>query len=145
MATLTLPPELASVTPQTIRAQSRAWNRLLARLRRLYRTFEWAWIREQNAGRNLHLHLLWTLERVTVTQLSLLANQSGFGIICDIRPIRTQDARNQFINYATKSLGLIDSDPDGTWPPRTRHYRTSLPQLPKTNKDRYTRVPIPSN
>lgn len=142
MITLTTLPQFAEVTSPNIRAQSRAWNRLLPRLRRQYGPFDWAWVREHNSGRNLHLHLLCTITRAPKTQFSLLAAKSGFGI-SDIRPIRTPDNRKRQIAYITKSLRLLPTDPDGAWPPRTRHYRTSIPKPIPNPKELYDRIPNP--
>jgi len=63
MVTLTMPPEFRETTARNIRAQSLAWNRLHRKLRRQFGPFDWVWVREQERGSNLHLHLLWTLKK----------------------------------------------------------------------------------
>jgi hypothetical protein len=125
-------PERSVPTPENIKEQSRYWNEFLKRLRRLVRQFDYAWVRHHVRGGQIHLHVLLSTSSIDDQQLSEVAVQAGFGSEGCIRRLDEHDGRAQqiIVHYITDSLACVQSDPDGSWPRRTRRYQTSV-RMPK--------------
>lgn len=123
--TLTMTKAFGQPSQANITVQSRAWSRFISRVRQIHGPFHWAWLREQSP---LHLHVLWDALSIPQADLSSIAEQSGFGPVVHIRATRTPGERCKAIDYVTKSLSLLPTDPNGDWPLRTRRYRASVPK-----------------
>jgi hypothetical protein len=127
-AMLTMIPGEDRPTPVDIRRQSQRWLVLAGLLRKHWPHFYYAWFREIAHGTRLHLHVLWSIPRSEMEILRSLADEAGFGYV-DVRSIRRPEAKPQkaVINYVTKSLATICTDPDGAWSIRTRRHQIAAP------------------
>jgi hypothetical protein len=140
--TLTMPPDQANITAQNIGLQSRIWERFRRRLLRRLGTVRYFAIREGNRPeQRLHLHLLLDVAITHSQRSSLLtlATSAGFGEVADLRSIAQS---THVLNYVTKDLNRIDSDPGVPWPPHTKLFFTNLPQGPSRKAPPGTWVPV---
>jgi hypothetical protein len=81
----------------TVATLYEAWNRLRTKLRRKGVLEEFAAVLETTAAGALHLHCLMTGRYIAQQRLSRLAEEAGFGRVCDIREVKpgTEEEREE--------------------------------------------------
>jgi len=125
---LSMPSELGQPTRANLTHQSKGIGLFLKSVRKRFRELHFAWVRELSENRRLHLHLIWNVPWLDQTELSELAKKAGFGSVVHVRSFRRPGSSQvKAINYLTKELGAIETDPTGAWPPKTRRYQISAP------------------
>lgn len=133
---LTMQPELRMATPKNIALQSAAWGKLLRTLRRKRGSFHYAWVKEQIAGGNLHMHVLVDCE-FEEPELAEVAEKAGFGLIHVECISERRGGSKGVIAYVTESIEYLAGHPDADWPADPHLFRTSLPKLPAKRKGKF--------
>src|SRR5277367_2469848 len=116
-------------TRETLRTLSRSWARLRRVLARKYGLSHFTRVVERHKSGSPNLHVAAASAYIPQKVLRILAEQSGFGRVCDIRAILNQRILGYVTKYLTKTTATGEPGFHGI--PYGRRIQTSVAPVPK--------------